>query len=129
MPGKEYTGVSMKNEIAENVENFIKAHPMLGYRTITQFVEDATRRRLEELQAEIKEPPRFEQVNSDEEGVKILDRKIHEVVQIYIKPSGIKCSFHQTDDCEHIQYALTIKEVADNIRKKKKQGWKNLPDI
>jgi Holliday junction resolvasome RuvABC ATP-dependent DNA helicase subunit len=123
----DYTGISIKEEFAGSIEQFIDAHPELGYRSIAQFLEDSARRRLEELQAQIKEP-RFEQINIDENGTKILDRKIHEVIQVYIKPQGIKCGLDQTSDCEHINFALTLKDVRETIRRHKKEGWK-LPDV
>jgi len=72
------------------------------------------------------ELPRFEQINSDENGVKILDRQIHEVADIYIKPEGIKCLLDESDDCEHIAFALSLPKVKETIRKHKKEGW-NLP--
>jgi hypothetical protein len=72
------------------------------------------------------ELPRFEQINSDENGVKILDRQIHEVADIYVKPEGIKCLLDESDDCEHIAFALSLPKVKETIRKHKKEGW-NLP--
>lgn len=129
MPRKpEYTGVSLKEELAEAAEDFIKEHPRLGFRSLTAFVEDATRRRLDELKSQMKEPPRFEQVNLDENGTKVLDRQIKEVVQIYIKPSGIQCGLDQVSDCEHVCFALTLNNVKEAVRKRKREGWK-LPDV
>lgn len=128
-PEFDFKSFSIKKEFAENLEDFVKAHPELGYRSIAQFLEDSARRRLEELQAQIKEPPRFEQINIDENGTKILDRKIHEVIQVYIKPQGIKCGLDQTSDCEHVNFALTLKDVRETIRRHKKEGWLKLPDV
>jgi hypothetical protein len=128
MPRKgEYRGISIKENFAKNVEDFIDQNSKFGYTSIAQFLEDSARRRLEELQSQIKEPARFEQVNCDEYGTKILDRQLREVVQIYIKPSGIQCGRDQTDNCEHIDFALKQPDVRDAIRKLKKEGWK-LPD-
>jgi len=128
MPRPDFVSVSIKEEFAKDIEDFIKKYPKLGYRSIAQFLEDSARRRLEELRAQQTEPPRFEPVNCDENGTKILDRQIHEVVQIYIKPSGIKCGFDQTDNCDHIDFALTLKAVQQAIKKHKKEGWQ-LPDV
>jgi len=74
------------------------------------------------------ELPRFEQINSDEDGVKIHDRTLHQVVEVYIKPKGIQCSYDQTDQCEHVNFALTLPEVKAQIRKHRKEGWK-LPEV
>jgi hypothetical protein len=124
----EYKAISIKEEFAQSIEDFIGEHPTFGYRSIAQFLEDSARHRLEELKAQVKELPRFEQVNIDENGTKILDRNLHEVVQIYIKPQGINCGFHQINNCEHTDFALTLKNVRETIRKKRKEGWK-LPDV
>ena len=124
----DFKSYSIKKEFAERLEEFIEAYPELGYRSVAQLLEDSTRRRLEDLQSQMKEPPRFEQINIDENGTKILDRKIHEVVNVYIKPQGIKCGLDQVDNCEHIDFALAQKDVKENIRRHKKEGWK-LPDV
>lgn len=128
MPRKEYTGISLKEEFAASIEKIIEEHPELGYRSIAQFVEDAARRHLENLRAQEKIKPRFEQINSDENGVKILDRELRKVIDIYFKPSGLKCSFHLSDDCEHVEFALKQRDVQDFIRMHRKDGWK-LPEV
>lgn len=128
MPRNDYTGISLKAELAQSVEAFLKEHPTLSYRSLTQFVEAATQLRLEQLKQQYPELPRFEQVNTDENGTKILDRKIHEVVQVYIQPQGIKCGFDLTDDCEHIRFALQQPDIMGIVRKKRREGW-NLPDV
>ncbi len=45
----KYTKVSIKRELLEYIEIFIKQNPELGYRSLAQFVEDAIRRRADEL--------------------------------------------------------------------------------
>lgn len=125
----DFKSVSIKEEFAESIDEFVKEHPELGYRSIAQFLEDASRRRLEELKAQVKTPPRFEHINSDVNGVKILDRKIHQVVDVYFKPSGIRCTLHQSNNCEHIDFALKQPEVKNIITQKRKEGWKiDIPD-
>jgi len=74
------------------------------------------------------ELPRFEQINSDENGVKILDRQIHKVADVYIKPEGMRCILDESDDCEHITFALSLPRIREIIKKHKREGWK-LPDV
>jgi hypothetical protein len=125
----DFKSVSIKEEFAESIEQFVKEHPELGYRSIAQFLEDASRRRLEELKAQIKTLPRFEQVNSDANGVKILDRELHKVVDVYFKPTGIRCTFHQSDSCEHVDFAVKQPDVKRILMQKRKEGWKiDVPD-
>jgi hypothetical protein len=56
----EFKSISIKEEFAESIEEFIREHPTLGYRSIAQFLEDSGRRRLEQLKLEVKPLPRFE---------------------------------------------------------------------
>ncbi len=127
----EFKSISIKEEFAESIEKFVKEHPELGYRSIAQFLEDASRRRLEELKSQIKTLPRFDKIDGDASGVMIYDRELEDVkaVHVSIKPNGIKCDFHQTDNCEHVKYALSLPEVLELIRKRRKEGWKvELPE-
>jgi len=41
----------VKTELADFIEKFIEVNPQYGYRSIAQFVEDSSRKRLEELKA------------------------------------------------------------------------------
>jgi hypothetical protein len=124
----EFKSISIKEEFAESIEAFVKEHPEFGYRSIAQFLEDASRRRLEDLKRQVRPLPRFEQVNCDEQGCKVLDRQLKRVADIIIKPEGIRCSIHHTDTCEHVEFALSQKEVQQLIKKRKLEGWK-LPDV
>jgi len=74
-------------------------------------------------------PPAYEHLNLDEKGVKIIDntgpRKF--IADIYFKPDGIWCDFCKTNNCPHIQFAIEQEDVAQIIRKHKREGWK-LPE-
>jgi hypothetical protein len=119
----EYRNISIKTEFANNLEEFIKANPQFGYRSLAQFLEDSSRRRLEELQQ-----PRFRKLNSDENGVKIYDSLLRKTADVYFKPNGICCILDDSASCEHVYYALTLPEVRSLIQRKRKEGWK-LPDV
>jgi len=45
----EYRKISIKKELADAVEKLIGANQEYGYRSIAAFLEDATRRRIEEI--------------------------------------------------------------------------------
>ena len=126
MPKEEqdFRGVSLKRELVEQVEKFVKEHPQ--YKSKADFVHEAVRVRI----AEIKkcEFPRFEHFNKGPDGVRITDRQLHRIADIYFKPEGIFCDLDKSNSCEHIDFALTVPEIQDIIRKRRKEGWK-LPDI
>lgn len=46
---QKYRRVSLKKELVDTIEKFIKKHPEFGYRSIAQFVEDAIRERAEKI--------------------------------------------------------------------------------
>jgi hypothetical protein len=119
----KYRNISIKTEFANSIEQFIRANPQFGYRSLAQFLEDSSRRRLEEL-----DEPRFQKLNSDENGVKIWDSRLHKTAEVFFKPSGIRCMLDETSNCEHVYFALTFPDVRAIIKAKRKEGWK-LPDV
>jgi hypothetical protein len=123
-----YRSISIKAEFADSLEVFIKNNPQYGYRSLAQFLEDASRRRLEELKAEETKFPRMVRVNTSEDGVKIWDNKVRLNADITFTPAGAHCSIDETDDCDHITFALSLPEIKKIVRKRKQEGWK-LPDV
>ena len=71
---------------------------------------------------------RFEHFNMEETAVRITDRQLQRIAGIRFKPDGIYCELDERDKCEHIEFALTVPEVKELIREKRKEGWK-LPDV
>ncbi len=130
MPKEEqdFRGVSLKRGLVEEVARFVDTHP--EYKSIADFVHEAVRVRMEEIRkSHIEKPlPRFEHFNKGTNGVRITDRKLHRIADISFKPTGIFCELDQSDNCEHIDFALTIPEIQAIIRKKRKEGWK-LPEV
>lgn len=125
---KDYRGVSLKRELVDEVERFVKENP--SYKGIADFVHEAVRVRMEEIRkSQIEKPlPRFEHFNKGTNGVKISDRSLHRIADINFKPEGIFCELCQSSNCEHINFALTVPAIQAIIRRKRKEGWK-LPEI
>jgi len=63
----------------------------------------------------------MEHFNLSENGVKILDRSIPWVVDVYFTPDKVWCDYCKSEKCRHVEFALNLKDV-QNILKKK--GWK-----
>lgn len=53
MPVGEYRGISIRKEVYESVQDFISRHPEMGYRNVAQFVTDAVREKLIELNTQL----------------------------------------------------------------------------
>lgn len=123
----EYTKINLNKDLADLLRRFIEDYPEYGYRTLGQFVEDAVRRRMEELHV-FELTPRFNHFNIDGNGVKVGDKKLGlKAIQIYFKPDGVLCEYCGTSQCEHVKYVLTIPEVKEIIQKRRAEGWK-LPE-
>lgn len=123
----DYTKPSLKKELLDKINKFINDYPEYGYRSLAQFIEDAVRRRADELNV-FEKTPRFQHFNLDETGVKIRDREINRTIDIFFSPKGIQCEYCGTSNCAHIKFALRNPEIQAVIRKKRKQGW-NLPEV
>ncbi len=48
----EYTSIKIRKEFADELAKLINENPELGYRSISDFMLDATRRRIEEIKRE-----------------------------------------------------------------------------
>ena len=120
--GYEYSKPSLNKELMDKIKQFIYDYPELGYRTLGQFVEDAVRRRAEELRVFMLSP-RFEHFNTYEDHATIRDKKLGRYVDIYPHRNGeLWCENCESTDCEHVQYSLTVPKIVEPL---KKQGWKH----
>jgi len=122
---QDYRGVSLKRDLVNEVEEYINTHSK-RYKSIADFIHEAIRMHFKEL--EKKNIPRFEHFNKGSDGVRITDRELHRIADIYFKPDGIFCDLDKTNNCVHIDFALTVPEIRDIIRKHNKEGWR-LPDV
>ena len=121
---KEMVLVKLEGEFLKKFETIKKSY---GVEANSEVIRLLVTERCEELGLG-PELPRFEQINSDENGVKILDRQLHRVADVYFKRAGIHCILDDSDECAHVTFALAQKDVQKLIRQKRAQGWK-LPDV
>ncbi len=118
----DHITIKIPAELVEEMDRLDKKH---GFRGRGEIAKQAIREFLDKYKSELETPlPRFEWINTDPNGVKILDRQIREVVQIFIKPKGINCSHDEGTDCEHIQFALSLPQVQEIVQKRRSEGWK-----
>jgi len=112
----------------ELLEMFEKIKQKTGIHSNADLIRTLINQKYEELKSKEVILPRFEKINSDEDGVKILDRTLGDDVQIYIKPNGIRCGYDRTANCVHVKFALSLPEVQQLVKKHRKDGWK-LPKV
>ncbi|MDR0470300.1 MAG: hypothetical protein LBH79_01070 [Nitrososphaerota archaeon] len=66
-------------------------------------------------------------ISHDMNGIKIFDHQNKTLVTITINPQGLQCQHCGTDQCSHVEFMLTLPDIAKTVRQKIKAGW-NLPD-
>lgn len=119
----KFTKPSLKRELLDLVQQFIDEYPEYGFRSLAEFIEDAVRRRIDELRIR-QLIPRFEHLNTFEDHVSIMDRKLGwddekgqrhpRLIDVYVRPISdskfvFYCEFCGKSDCEHIKYVLSIR--------------------
>jgi Arc/MetJ-type ribon-helix-helix transcriptional regulator len=120
----DYTTVRLPNEIMEEIDQIIKRKTR-GYKSRSEFIKEAIRRRFEELK-NLPELPNLEHFNIDEEGVRILDRTLASkesngrIIDVYFKPDNVWCDYCQSNNCQHTKFALDLNDVKGILSKK---GW------
>jgi hypothetical protein len=61
-------------------------------------------------------------------GVRITNRQLHRIADIRFKPEGVYCELDESENCGHVEFALTVPEIKEIIHNSRKEDWK-LPDI
>jgi len=128
MPMDKYRGVSLQRELINLIEEYIKAHPEMGYKSLADFVTDAVREKCTELKILVatSELPQLEHFNISESGVRILDRSLGNgvskgrIIDVYFKPNKILCEYCGSGNCKHVEFALNISKVRKILIEK---GW------
>jgi len=123
----EYYKVSIDKKLGEFIERFVKEYPEYGYGSVTGFIEEAIRRRAEELNI-FKLVPRFVHINTFEDHVKVEDKKLDRVIEVRVKPANIGnkftffCDYCQSEECPHVKFVVSIRKKT--IEPIEKRGWK-----
>ncbi len=135
MPMDNYRSISLQKQLVSSIEEYIKTHPEMGYKSLADFATDAIREKCEKLGIFLPKPelPILEHFNLGDSGVRILDRGLAnhttsgKVIDVYFRPEGIWCTHCQAERCRHIRFALTVPTIAEVVAKRRKEGWK-LPE-
>lgn len=99
-----------KPEIKKELEigNFSKTYSGLGAWVIRRFLVDNTSFRMQYF-------------NTYEDHATIIDNRIRRIIDLYPKPNGeLWCEHCDRTDCEHVQFALTVPEIAEPLKKMKR---------
>lgn len=111
------------------VDKFKRIKTYLGLENDTEVIRTLITWFYKENEKDLTGPPKsMWHLNLNEDGVIIWDPDIGKGVQIYFKPQGIFCEVCKSDNCKHIQFALSKNDIREVIRKRRREGWK-LPDV
>ncbi|MCJ7633169.1 hypothetical protein MUP77_12355 [Candidatus Bathyarchaeota archaeon] len=130
MPMDKYRGISLQRGLVDTIENYIKAHSEMGYKSLADFATDAIREKCEKLGVftpQMIGPP-LEHFNISEHGVRVLDRTIGNgtargrIIDVYFTPETVLCEYCDSSSCRHVQFALSIPAVQKIGQEK---GWKH----
>ena len=127
MPEGKYRGISLSKELVEIIEDYIEQNPQANYRSIADFVADAVRKQLAQLDLFPGSISLLE-INANEMGPLLYDKNLQKTVQIHIAPEGLECMECKARGCRHVKFALMNPKTQRLIRERKKEGWK-LPDV
>jgi hypothetical protein len=130
MPMDKYRGISLQRDLVDTIENYIKAHSEMGYKSLADFATDAIREKCEKLGVftpQMIGPP-LEHFNISEHGVRVLDRALGNgtargrIIDVYFTPETVLCEYCDSSSCRHVQFALSIPAVQKIVQEK---GWKH----
>jgi hypothetical protein len=123
MPVDRYRGVSLQRELVDKIEEYVKNHPETGYKSMADFITDALRKRCEELKILVPTPPELptlEHLNVKEDHVTVIDRAKKIFADVYFRNSHVFCEACESENCEHVKYALGLPKIQKVLREK---GW------
>ena len=130
-PGSDHITIKLPKELVAEMDRLIGA---MGFRSRGEIAKEAIRQLLSQYKEKLTQPrlPPLEHFNISEHGVRILDRTLTNgnsrgrIIDVYFRPEGVWCEHCQTNNCKHIQFALTIPKIREIIWKKREERW-NLP--
>ena len=108
----EWSGIRIPKGINELIEEYLKTEDARK-RGLTSKSDVATYalRRLLETEGMYPKRERFEHFNTFEDNVKVVDNVLDRIATIYFKRNRAYCDVCQTEECVHVDYALSIPKV------------------
>jgi hypothetical protein len=123
--GSDHVTIKLPKELVDEMDRLIGA---LGFRSRGEIAKEAIRQLLSHYKESLAPPalPLLEHFNISEHGVRVLDRTLGNgvskgrIIDVYFKPDKILCEYCGTDNCRHVEFALSIPKVKKILTEK---GW------
>ena len=141
----DWDAVRIPKELVKQIDKFLKSElaKRNGYNSRSQFVIDAVREYLKRYEAELSKPrPRLQHINVYRNRVTILDNELEgrgRIVDVVFMRKNHQeeiiypyCTYCQTSDCIHADYAFEIPKVREILEKagiKKRVRGETIEDI
>ena len=116
---RHYTTVSIPLSLVDRILRYVNREDAI-YKSLVDFTLSALRKELDELHLL---RPNLQHFNIDEDKgcVRVIDHEKHIIADVYFTEKGVYCEADDSQNCEHVKYALEIPKV---VKKLKKHGWK-----
>lgn len=127
----KYKAVSLPEELIRAVKAYIKNNPSTGYSSVSNFIADAVRLRLQQLGAL---PPSLTLIhlNVKDNYALFWEQKPNErtghSVQIFFSEENVKCGYCDSSRCYHVKAAVKTPEIIREFERRRKTGLP-VPDI
>jgi len=129
MTRKGYGGISLPDDLVEEVDEVIRKG-YRGYTSRAEFVKEAVRKLLDEVKrSEEAAASSLMHLNPENnypaESVKIWDRALKRVAEIFFQEGKAFCTLCESYKCSHIRFMWGLPRVAEQLEKKgvKKPLW------
>lgn len=117
----DYVTVRIPKDLSDLMDLLLGTY---GFRSKAEITKEALRH----LLLDYVNLPHLQHYNLGDDGVKVVDKKLNRIVDVFFKPEGIQCGFCGTGDCDHVKFVLGVPSVQVVIRQKRKEGW-DLPEV
>jgi len=125
----DHNTVRLPEDLTDEMDRLIGKH---GFRSRAEIAKEAIRDLLKKYPLPPPQPQGLGRINGDATGVRLYDPKIegNKAVHVSVRDNkGVICDYHETNNCEHVKFALTLSDVQEMIRKRRKEGWRiELPE-
>jgi len=110
--------VNLPKDMVELIDRYLTTDMAKerGFVSRTDVVIAATRILLER-DGMYKPRPRLEHLNTYEDHVKIVDNEMNRISSVYFKNGQAYCDLCDSNECLHIDYSYTIKDVLDALER------------
>jgi len=100
----------------ETAKHFSRIKEHLGLKNDTEVIRSLINWYYREHEEDLQ--PKLKHFNLNPGGVLVHDRDLNSIVHVYFKPDRIICEHCGVNGCRHVEFALSLPEVQEILRKR-----------